>query len=159
MSESETRKTVLIVDDVEDNRVLLERALRSGGYMTVSVESGMAALAWMSSATPDIVLLDWMMPGLSGLETLKTIRASHPMASLPIIMCTAMGEEDNVVEAIEAGANDYVTKPISIPILRARMATHLTQSATVSTLNLEKVEAKRQLTEQTRRLFAQRAAV
>jgi DNA-binding response OmpR family regulator len=158
MSETEIRKIVLIVDDVEDNRVLLERALRSGGYMTVSVDSGMAALAWMSNATPDIVLLDWMMPGLSGLETLRTIRASHSAASLPVIMCTAMGEEENVVEAIEAGANDYVTKPISIPILRARMNAHLSQSATVSSLNSEKVEAKRQLTEQTRRLFAQRQA-
>lgn len=158
MSEGEIRKTVLIVDDVEDNRVLLERALRSSGYVTVSVESGMAALAYMSRETPDIILLDWMMPGLNGLEVLRAIRLDHPMAHLPIIMCTAVGEEENVVEAIVAGANDYVTKPISIPILRARMTAHLAQSATVSTLNHEKVEAKRQLTEQTRRFFSARQA-
>ncbi len=150
-------KLVLIVDDIEDNRVLLERALKVNGYRTVSVNSGQQALAFMSRECPDIVLLDWMMPGLSGFETLKTIRETHNAAHLPVIMCTAIGEDENIVEALNAGANDYVTKPVSIPILRARMAAHLTQTQTVNDLDQEKTETKRRLHEQTRRLFAQQA--
>ncbi len=152
-----TPKLVLIVDDIEDNRVLLERALKVSGYRTVSVDSGQKALAFLSQDTPDIILLDWMMPGLSGIETLRTIRETHSTAHLPVIMCTAIGEDENIVEALNIGANDYVTKPISIPVLRARMAAHLTQKQTVNTLDNEKAETRRRLNEQTRRLFAQQA--
>ena len=156
-SPGDIRKTILIVDDIEDNRVLLERALKMSGYRTVSVESGQQALAIMSENTPDLVLLDWMMPGLSGFDTLKRIRESHDAAHLPVIMCTAIGEEANIVDALDAGANDYVTKPVNLPILRARMSAHLNQQDAVSMLDHEKSEARRRLTEQTRRLFAQRA--
>ncbi len=147
------QRTVLIVDDIEDNRVLIERALRSSGHRLVSLDSGNAALSWMSSNRPDIVLLDWMMPGISGLDTLRAIREQHSPAHLPVIMCTAVGEEDLVVGALEAGANDYIVKPISIPILRARMSTHLAQSATVMALSEEKEEARRRLTEQRKQFF------
>ena len=102
----ERQKLVLIVDDIEDNRVLLERGLRSCGYATVSAASGPEALSIISCGKPDIVLLDWMMPGLSGLETLRGIRELYPASALPIIMCTAIGEEMSVVAAIGAGAND-----------------------------------------------------
>ncbi len=157
MTDASTRaKLVLIVDDIEDNRVLLERALKVSGYRTVSVDSGQKALGFLSIETPDIILLDWMMPGLSGFETLLTIREKHSAARLPVIMCTAMGEEENIVEALGAGASDYVTKPISIPVLRARMLAHLTQQETIATLDSEKIEAKRRLNDQTRRLFANR---
>lgn len=152
-NQPQQQKTVLIVDDIEDNRVLLERALASSGYRTISVDSGKAALSQLSNSLPDIILLDWMMPGLSGFETLQAIRQVHPASVLPVIMCTAVGEEDNVVEAIEAGANDYVTKPFSLPVLRARMTAHLAQSQAVSELENEKHEAKKRLTEQTRRFF------
>jgi DNA-binding response OmpR family regulator len=152
------QKTVLIVDDIEDNRVLLERALRSSGYLTVSLDSGKAALAYMSNNTPDIVLLDWMMPGLSGYDTLRAIRENYGPSRLPVIMCTALGEEEHVVEAIEAGANDYVLKPISLPILRARMAAQLSQTAMVHSLDDEKCEAKRKLAEQTRLILRERSA-
>ncbi|MFA7585922.1 MAG: response regulator, partial [Novosphingobium sp.] len=103
-----SQKTVLIVDDIEDNRVLLERALRSSGYLTISVDGGRAALSWMSRQVPDIVLLDWMMPGLTGLDTLRAIRESHPASRLPVLMCTAVEEEDHIVHALAAGANDYL---------------------------------------------------
>lgn len=159
MSEpTHTQRIALIVDDIEDNRVLLERALRTSGYRVVSVECGQAALSYLSNETPDIVLLDWMMPGLSGYETLQTIRERFSAASLPVIMCTAVGEEENIVEAMAAGANDYVTKPFSLPVLRARMARLLSQSEEVSALTSEHAETKRKLQEQTRRLFANRAA-
>jgi DNA-binding response OmpR family regulator len=144
------QKLILIVDDVEDNRDLLERALSTSGYRTLSAESGREALSILSMGLPDMVLLDWMMPQLSGLDTLRAIRELYPISRLPVIMCTAIGEEMSVVAAIHAGANDYVTKPISIPILRARMAVHFGQTAIIDALDTDKLKAERKLDEQTR---------
>jgi DNA-binding response OmpR family regulator len=147
------RKLVLIVDDIEDNRILLDRALRSSGYATVQASSGREALSIISRQVPDIVLLDWMMPEISGLDTLRAIRELHPKTRLPVIMCTALSEEMSVVTALHEGANDYMLKPISLPILRARMATHLDQLAAIDTLSAEKQQAERKLGEQTRAMF------
>lgn len=149
-AETNASKLVLVVDDVEDNRLILDRALRSSGYATALAESGQQALSLISSQMPDMVLLDWMMPGLSGLETLRAIRETYPKSKLPVIMCTAIGEEMSVVSAIGEGANDYMVKPISIPILRARMAVHLEQRSVIDTLGSAKEAAERRLSEQTR---------
>lgn len=148
--EAAHRKLVLIVDDIEENRILLQRALSSSGYETESAASGPEALSKISDRLPDMVLLDWMMPQLSGLETLRAIRERHPSSRLPVIMCTAIGEEMSVVAAINAGANDYMTKPISLPILRARMSAHLEQQAVIDTLGSEKAKAEQSLDQQTR---------
>lgn len=148
-----SQKLILVVDDIEDNRILLDRALRSSGYATMLAESGREALSIISRKVPDMVLLDWMMPQLSGLETLRAIRELYPSSKLPVIMCTAMGEEMSVVAAISAGANDYMTKPISLPILRARMNAHFEQRAVIDTLGSAKDAAERRLGEQTRALF------
>lgn len=158
MSHLATRRTALIVDDLDDNRVLLERSLTAAGYNTLCASDGAGALALLASTQIDIVLLDWMMPGLSGLDTLRAIRENHSQDSLPVIMCTAVGEDDNIVEAIESGANDYVVKPISLPVLRARMATHLSRSNTIATLEIERAAGVRRMSEQMRRLMEQRAA-
>jgi DNA-binding response OmpR family regulator len=149
------QKRVLIVDDVEDNRVLLERGLTSSGYATESCDSGRAALSLISQRVPDIVLLDWMMPGLTGLDTLLAIRELYDSARLPVIMCTALDEEVSVVAAINAGANDYMVKPISLPILRARMKVHLEQSALVDTLDNQKMIAEQRLVDRNRAMFDQ----
>lgn len=146
-------KLVLIVDDIEDNRILLDRALKSSGYATVQADSGRAALSIISQQRPQVVLLDWMMPGLSGLETLRAIRELYPKTQLPVIMCTAMDEEMSVVTAINEGANDYMLKPISLPILRARMSVHLDQRDAIDTLMTEKLHAERKLGEQTRSML------
>lgn len=146
-------KLILIVDDIEDNRVLLERALRSSGFDTVSAASGREALSVLSRMKPQMVLLDWMMPELSGLDTLRAIRETYPRSKLPVIMCTAVGEEMSVVAALHAGANDYITKPVSIPILRARMTTLFDQAAVLDALDSEKDEVARKLTERTRALL------
>lgn len=154
-----TRRTVLIVDDLEVNRALLERSLASAGYRTLCANDGASALAILAAGeTIDIVLLDWMMPGLSGLDTLRAIRERHSQDGLPVIMCTAVGEDDNIVEAIESGANDYVVKPISLPVLRARMATHLNRSHTIAALKHEREVSVRRMSEQMRRLMEIRAA-
>ena len=158
MSTHGTRqRSVLIVDDIEDNRILLSRSLACAGYRTITAHDGASALSEISTRIPSIVLLDWMMPGLSGLETLKAIREAHTAARLPVIMCTAVGEERHVVEAIEAGANDYVVKPVSLSILRARMSVHLSQSEMVSNLDTEKAEAKQRMAMQMRRLMQARS--
>lgn len=151
--EANRLKLILIVDDIEDNRILLERALRSSGYETISAASGREALSALSRTPVDMVLLDWMMPELSGLDTLRAIREIYPISKLPVIMCTAMGEEMSVVAALHGGANDYITKPISIPILRARMETLFGQVAVINTLDSEKGEVERKLTERTRALL------
>ena len=147
------QRAALIVDDVEDNRVLLDRVLRSSGYETVQAASGREALSMISRQPPDIVLLDWMMPGLSGLETLRAIRELHPKTRLPVIMCSARDEEMSIVTALSEGANDYMIKPISLPILRARMATHLENREAIDALGGEKLSAERRLGEQTRAMF------
>lgn len=147
------QKLVLIVDDVEDNRIVLDRALRSTGYATAQAKSGREALSLISRQRPDIVLLDWMMPELSGLETLRAIRELHPKTLLPVIMCTAMDEEMSVVQALDEGANDYMLKPISLPILRARMIAHLEQRDAIDTLISEREKAELRLGEQARALF------
>ena len=152
------QKLILIVDDIEDNRVVLDRGLRASGYATMVASSGPQALSIISRQLPDMVLLDWMMPGLSGLETLRGIRELYPLSRLPVIMCTAIGEEMSVVNAIVAGASDYMVKPISLPILRARMATLFEQRAVIDTLGSAKDLAERKLTEQARAMFGGDAA-
>lgn len=154
---SNALKVILIVDDVEDNRTVLDRALRTSGYDTVTARSGTEALSVLSNMQPAMVLLDWMMPELSGLDTLRAIREMYPASKLPVIMCTAVGEEMSVVAALGAGANDYITKPISIPILRARMATLFDQMALIDALDSEKDEVSRKLTERTRALLGSTA--
>ena len=154
---SGSRRLILVVDDIEDNRVLLDRALTSSGYATMLAESGREALSMISKQLPDMVLLDWMMPELSGLETLRAIRELYPRSKLPVIMCTAIGEEMSVVTAINAGANDYMVKPISLPILRARMAANFEQRAVIESLGTDKDAAERKLSQQTRELFEQDA--
>jgi DNA-binding response OmpR family regulator len=150
---SGSQKLVLIVDDVEDNRIVLERALRSSGYATAQACSGREALSMISRRRPDIVLLDWMMPDLSGLDTLRAIRDLYSNSQLPVIMCTAMDEEMSVVTALSEGANDYMLKPISLPILRARMLAHLDQRDTIDSLITEKELAENKLGERTRAML------
>lgn len=154
--EKPVRRTVLIVDDVEDNRVLLERFLTSSGYEPISVDSGRKAISQISRIKPELVLLDWMMPELSGIETLKAIREIYDSVRLPVIMCTAIGEEVSVVSALNAGANDYIVKPISLPILKARMAMHLKQQAIVGNMADEKSTMEHRLAEQTKALLGAR---
>jgi DNA-binding response OmpR family regulator len=151
------RRRILIVDDIEDNRVLLERGLTSGGYATESADCGQQAIAMITRSKPDLVLLDWMMPGLSGLDTLCSIREMYDSIRLPIIMCTAIGEDSSIVKALHAGANDYIVKPISLPILKARILVHLKQQAIVGSMEVEKASAEQRLDDQTRILLARRA--
>ncbi len=154
LTEAMTQRRILIVDDVEDNRVVLDRHLRRSGFATELCNDGMTAIGMVSSAEPpDLVLLDWMMPGLSGLETLKAIRERYDENQVPVIMCTAIGEETSVVVAIKAGANDFVMKPINFPILMARLKSQLLRKEAMDMLMREKSDLENVLVQRTRDLM------
>ncbi len=117
--------TLLVVDDYPLNRELLARRLERAGYGTLMAASGAEALDILGRAPVDLVLLDIMMPGMSGLEVLTRIRQTRSASDLPVIMVTARTESADVVEALGLGANDYVTKPIDFPVVQARIEAHL----------------------------------
>ncbi|MBX3274129.1 MAG: protein kinase [Sandaracinaceae bacterium] len=118
---SEPRPRVLIVDDLEDNLDLLARRLERKGYAVSVASSGPDALALVDARPLELVILDVMMPGMSGLEVLERIRETRGPQELPVIMATAKGDSSDVVEALDKGANDYVVKPIDLDVLIARM--------------------------------------
>src|SRR5262249_6285402 len=96
------------------------------GYSVITAENGPDALKIVSTHRIDAVLLDMMMPGMSGIDTLKQLRHTRSVADLPVIMVTAKDGSDDVVEALGLGANDYVTKPIAFAVALARIRAHLT---------------------------------
>jgi class 3 adenylate cyclase len=116
---------LLVVDDNEMNRDMLARRLGRRGYTVAVAADGYQALAMLEEQRFDLVLLDIMMPGISGLDVLKTIRARHSVAELPVIMATAKDQSSDIVEALQLGANDYVTKPLDFPVVLARAQTQL----------------------------------
>jgi diguanylate cyclase (GGDEF)-like protein len=122
---SHANATLLLVDDDAMNRDALARRLTRSGYTVLTADSGLAALRMIREGRIDAVLLDVMMPGLSGLDTLRQLRQVRSVADLPVIMVTAKDESDDVVEALDLGANDYVTKPIDFAVALARIRTHV----------------------------------
>src|SRR5437762_5174720 len=117
--------SILIVDDEELNSEALARRLQRHAYAVTVVKSGREALELLGERKFDLVLLDIMMPGMNGLEVLKFLRRVDSLLDLPIIMVTAKGESEDMVEAFELGANDYVTKPLDFPVVLARIRTQL----------------------------------
>src|SRR5205807_9220265 len=117
--------SLLIVDDEELNREGLARHLQRHGYTVTTVRSGREALEVLGEHRFDLVLLDVMMPGMNGLEVLKFLRRIDSLIDLPIIMVTAKGESEDIVEALELGANDYVTKPLDFSVVLARIRSQL----------------------------------
>ncbi len=128
------RDSLLVVDDNEPNRDALSRRLRQRGFDVVVAADGAEALALVATAAFDLVLLDVEMPGLSGLDVLTQLRATHSQTQLPVIMVTARTQGADIVEAFSLGANDYVTKPIDFPVALARITTHLSHKRAVESL-------------------------
>lgn len=104
---------------------MLARRLRKRGFLVDTAADGGEALRLVDASPYDLVLLDVMMPGMSGLEVLEVLRQTYPRAELPIVMATAKTTSDDMVEALARGANDYVTKPIDFPVVLARIESHL----------------------------------
>lgn len=120
---------LLVVDDDESNRDLLSRRLRRSGYEVEAAEDGQHALDMLATRAFDLVLLDNMMPGLSGIDVLRALREKYSASGMPIIMVTAQCESDNVVAALRQGANDYITKPVDLKVALARIETQLAHHA------------------------------
>jgi len=116
---------LLIVDDEESNRDMLSRRLMRQGFVVRVAEDGPQALAAIRSQLPDMVLLDIRMPGMSGMQVLEAIRQQYSSAELPVIMVSAESHSASVVEALQMGANDYITKPVDMAVALARIHTHL----------------------------------
>ena len=112
---------ILVVDDVEKNVRLLADVLAARGFRTRGVHSGEAALAAIAKEPPDLVLLDVMMPGLSGYEVCRAIRADPALGILPVILVTALDPDSERVKGLEAGADDFLTKPVAQAELMARV--------------------------------------
>jgi diguanylate cyclase (GGDEF)-like protein/PAS domain S-box-containing protein len=116
---------LLIVDDNELNRDMLARRLERKGYVVEVAESAHELPQRIKQACADIVLLDIEMPNISGIEALKTLRESYSPIELPVIMVTAKTQSEDIVRALDLGANDYLTKPVDFPVALARISTQL----------------------------------
>jgi two-component system phosphate regulon response regulator PhoB len=112
---------ILIVEDEEPLAVLLHYNLEKEGYDVETIERGDDADTKLRERVPDLVVLDWMLPGLSGIELCRRLRARPETKSLPIIMLTARGEESERIRGLATGADDYIVKPFSVPELIARV--------------------------------------
>lgn len=119
---------LLVVDDNPQNRDLLLRRLTGSGYQVEVAEDGAAALAKINQAHYDLVLLDQVMPGMSGLDLLRLLRATHSPSELPVIIVSALNDSGAIVDAFDLGANDYVVKPIDLRVMDARIQTQLLRS-------------------------------
>jgi len=151
---------LLIVDDISDNRSILKRRFERRGFEVTEAESGLIAIELIEKSPFDLVLLDVMMPEIDGMETLKRIRSRRSASVLPIIMVTAKSESDNIVDALEHGANDYVTKPVDFAVALARVNTQLSRRRAEQQVAMANEELRRanedlecRIEERTRRLI------
>ena len=131
---------ILAVDDNKQNLSLLERALTSAKYEVVTAEDGPTALKLIGSAKPDLVLLDVMMPGMSGYEVCQHIRANEATCLLPVVMLTALTDVADRIRGIEAGADDFLSKPVN----REELLTRVKSLLRIKTLH-DDVETKNHL--------------
>jgi class 3 adenylate cyclase len=129
---------ILVVDDNASNCDLLTRRLVREGYWVTAAESGTAALAFAAARSFDLVLLDLVMPGMSGFEVLCRLKADTSTRHIPVIMISALDELDSTVRCIEAGAEDYLPKPFNPVLLRARIRASLEKKRLLDELRVEK---------------------
>ena len=138
---------ILIVEDEEALTLLLRYNLEAEGFVVDSAARGDEADLRLQEQVPDLVLLDWMMPGLSGIELCRRIRARRETERLPVIMLTARGEEGDRIRGLGTGADDYIVKPFSVPELLARVRallcrakpTHVSDLLVAGNIELDRV--------------------
>lgn len=126
--------SLLIVDDTEINRDVLSRRLERKGYEVTLAKNGKQALELLAGQGFDLVLLDIEMPQMSGLEVLRILRQTRGPIELPVIMVTARHQSNDIVKALNLGANDYVTKPVDFPVVLARIQTHVSHKRSEESL-------------------------
>ena len=127
--------TVMIVDDTRPNVLVLQRTFANTGYNILVAFDGEKALDLISKLKPDLILLDFMMPGLNGFEVCKLLKENPEVNDIPIIVITAMGMPKDVLAGFEAGAVNYITKPFNLQEVCVRGKTHLTLSAAIKKIN------------------------
>ncbi len=126
MSDSKAR--ILVVEDEEPLTLLLRYNLEAEGFSVLTAARGDDADVMLKESVPDLVILDWMLPGVSGIELCRRLRARPETNSVPIIMLTARGEESERIRGLSTGADDYIVKPFSVPELLARVRALLRRS-------------------------------
>jgi two-component system, OmpR family, phosphate regulon response regulator PhoB len=131
--------TVLVVEDEPAILELIAYNLKQAGHQPLRADNAEQALVLVANALPDLVLLDWMLPGLSGIEFAKRLRADKRTRAIPIIMLTARSEEQDKLQGLEIGADDYITKPFSPRELNARIKAVLRRRAPEMTDDLVKL--------------------
>lgn len=139
--------SILIVEDESDLRELMRYNLEAEGFKVVTAESGDEAVEAIRDGVPDLILLDWMLPGMSGIELCRRWRSREETQRTPIIMITARGEEEERVRGLATGADDYVVKPFSMPELNARIQALLRRASPLlvaTTLKAGELELDRQ---------------
>jgi two-component system cell cycle response regulator len=132
--ERKDKKKILVVDDHEDNIELLRARLEARGYEVIGANDGQAALDQVDKECPDLILLDVMMPRMDGMEVVRRLKANQNLPFIPVIMQTALDSTENKVEGLDAGADDYITKPINFAELEARVNSLLRIKALQSAL-------------------------
>lgn len=120
-----TQPSVLLVEDEPAQREVLRYNLEAEGFTVISARDGEEALERIAEGLPDLILLDWMLPHLSGIEVCRRLRMRPETRAIPIIMLSARSEEVDKVRGLETGADDYVIKPYSVVELMARLRAHL----------------------------------
>lgn len=115
------RGKILVVEDEADLREILKFHLAKEGYTVLTAKDGEAGLRVASAERPDAIILDWMLPGIDGLEVCRMLKRDVGTAGIPVLMATAKGEDVDVVTGLEVGADDYVAKPYSVKVLVARL--------------------------------------
>ena len=124
-------KNILVVDDDLDIRELISFNLVNEGHQVLEANDGEVGIDKARNNNPDLILLDLMLPGIQGLDVCRIIKSDQETKEIPIIMVTALGQEEDIVKGLETGADDYITKPFSIKVLIARVNAVLKRSIEV----------------------------
>ena len=124
-------KNILVVEDDLDIRELISFNLQNQGHQVFEAKDGEAGIDKAREKLPDLILLDLMLPGIQGLDVCRIIKSDQETKEIPIIMVTALGQEEDIVKGLETGADDYITKPFSIKVLIARVNAVLKRSIEV----------------------------
>ena len=142
---SNPRDIVLIVDDSPEALGFLTDALEQSGFSVLIATSGQASLNIAEKITPDIILMDAVMPNMDGFETCRRLKANAAVSQVPVVFMTGLTETEHVVHALESGGVDYLSKPINIDELRARIRVHLTNARSAQNVRVALDAAGRHL--------------
>lgn len=143
MSQQTTKPLILVVEDEAAIRDMLKFTLDSSGYKVIEASNAEEGMRLAEESQPDLILLDWMLPGISGVTMAKTLRQKSFGKNVPIVMLTARGEEEAQVQGFEAGADDYVVKPFSPRALTARIKALLRRQTDDSSQGSDQIIAGR----------------